>query len=111
MTRLTTAPGRHGSSDSSQGPSILNELLTRLERRRDEIRERIGRYPTPIPACDVDFNHLLEERTGVFEDLARLATLKARDSHARDDQAVEEFIASCTTLSDDDRRALRALLK
>jgi len=97
--------------DSSHAESVWDEIRIRLERRRDEILERIGHYPTPIPACDVDFNRLLEERACVFDELDRLATLKARDSHGRDDHVIAEFIASCVSLSDDNRRALRALLK
>jgi len=36
-------------------PAALRESLARLEA---EIRA----YPTPIPRCDAQFNHLLEER-------------------------------------------------
>ncbi|MGW8184421.1 MAG: hypothetical protein ACWGMT_10740, partial [Burkholderiales bacterium] len=57
------------SPDSSRPESIWDEIRIRLKRRRDEILERIGGYPTPIPACDVDFNRLLEERARVFEEL------------------------------------------
>jgi len=96
---------------SSHAESAWDEIRIRLERKRDEILERIGHYPTPIPACDVDFNRLLEERARVFEELDRLATLKARDSRGRDDHIIEEFIASCTSLSDDDRHALQTLLR
>ena len=36
-------------------PAALRETLARLDA---EIRS----YPTPIPRCDAQFNHLLEER-------------------------------------------------
>ena len=45
-----------------------------LERERDGIFEEIRRYPTPIPACDLQFNHLLGERARVARALAQLET-------------------------------------
>jgi hypothetical protein len=39
-------------------PAALRETLARLDA---EIRA----YPTPIPRCDAQFNHLMEERDRV----------------------------------------------
>jgi len=108
--KVATPQKTRGQPESSCPEFVWDEIRTRLERRRDEILERIGSYPTPIPACDVDFNRLLEERARVFEELDRLATLKRRESHGRNSNVIQEFIASCTSLSEDDRHALRALL-
>ena len=107
---VTTPTKARAKSESTPAESVWDEIRIRLERRRDEILERIGGYPTPIPACDVDFNGLLEERARVFEELDRLPTLKRRDSRSRDSNVIQEFLASCTSLSEDDRHALRALL-
>ena len=42
-----------------------------LERERDAIFERIRNYPSPITACDEQFNYLLEERDRIGRELAR----------------------------------------
>ncbi len=109
--KATTTSSADTHGEAARETSAWDEVRFRFEHRRDEILERIGGYPTPIPACDVDFNRMLEERARVFEELDRLATLRERDSDGRDNPVVAEFIASCTSLSEDDRRALRALLK
>jgi hypothetical protein len=52
-------------------------LLTRLEfleKERQRIHEEIRGYPRPIPACDVQFNALLEERNAICAELASLKT-------------------------------------
>ena len=45
---------------------------TVLERERLRVQEAILSYPAPIPACDVYFNDLLEQRARIGEQLARL---------------------------------------
>lgn len=43
-----------------------------LERERLRVQAEIVNYPMPIPACDVYFNGLLEQRASVCEQLAML---------------------------------------
>ena len=43
-----------------------------LERRKHEIDEEIRHYPAPIPACDAQFNRLLELRRVLPQELNRL---------------------------------------
>ena len=47
-------------------------LRRQLERLMREVREEIRAYPAPIPACDAQFNRLLELRRLLPEELARL---------------------------------------
>ncbi len=110
MTVRTPTKAR-GKPAPSRPESVWEEIRTRLERRRDEILERIGSYPAPIPACDVDFNRLLEERARVFEELDRLKTLCLSEKSGRDHRVIGEFVDSSASLSEDDRRALSALRK
>jgi len=107
---VTTPNKARTKSGATPAESVWDEIRLRLERTRDEILERIGSYPTPIPACDVDFNRLLEERARVFEELDRLKTLSLADKLRRDDHVIREFVVSCASLSEDDCHALRALL-
>jgi hypothetical protein len=54
-------------------------LRDALEQERMRIQAEIRSYPMPIPACDVCFNDLLEQRARVGAELARVdELLKAR---------------------------------
>ena len=57
--------------DTSQGAD-RRHLLEEEKRRLDaEIRE----YPTPIPRCDAQFNHLFDRRAEIVRELERLEPL------------------------------------
>ena len=45
----------------------------RLEAERKRIQAEISAYPAPIAGCDEQFNYLLERRSQVRRELARLA--------------------------------------
>ena len=51
-------------------PAALRDTLAKLEA---EIRA----YPTPIPRCDAQFNHLMEERDRIRALLEELAAREA----------------------------------
>jgi hypothetical protein len=51
-------------------PAALRQALARIDA---EIRA----YPTPIPRCDAQFNHLLEERDRIRALLEEAATREA----------------------------------
>jgi hypothetical protein len=65
-------------------------ITAQLESERDRIIAEIGRYPTPITACDAHFNQLLVERAQIFAELNRLQKISMR----RDADALDEFIRS-----------------
>jgi hypothetical protein len=53
--------------------STANLRWAELEQERLRLQAEINQYPAPIPACDVYFNDLLERRSRVCDELARLA--------------------------------------
>lgn len=55
----------------------LPETREALEGARLRIQREIVSYPMPIPACDVYFNDLLEQRSRIC---ARLSALEASDA-------------------------------
>ncbi len=61
----------------------------RLEALKETVAEEIRSYPPPIPACDAQFNRLLELRRLLPWELARL-DLAASDRSI----AIEDFIRS-----------------
>ena len=50
--------------------ALAFELKAWLDATRTEITREIRAYPTPIPRCDAQFNHLVEQRDA----LSRLLT-------------------------------------
>jgi hypothetical protein len=66
-----------------------------LENKKRQIYEEVRNYPRPIPACDQQFNYLLEERARVEQELGRLEEACAESRTSADPlQRVEEFIRS-----------------
>jgi hypothetical protein len=51
------------------------QLQIQLEAEKWRVMEEIANYPPPIPACDVQFNFLLEERARITRELNRLQAL------------------------------------
>ncbi len=66
-----------------------HSLQLHLEALKETVAEEIRRYPPPIPACDAQFNRLLELRRLLPRELARL-DLAANDKSA----TIEDFIRS-----------------
>lgn len=73
-----------------------NEVRAALEARRNALNEEIAGYPAPVPGCDAQFNHLLEERARIAKELGRLDGAKGRSS---DQTAVLDFVESCPFLT------------
>ena len=53
--------------------AATHELVrARLEAEKRRLDDEIRNYPTPIPRCDAQFNHLYERRQQVTQELERL---------------------------------------
>lgn len=85
--------------------SACDALQALLEARRDRICAELGEHPRPVAACDVHFNRLLEERTGVCRALDALEALRGAPL-AR----VEDYLRSCAWLDEEARRRVQGLL-
>ena len=57
---------------------VLESRRAELEQERLAIQAEITAYPMPIAACDVFFNDLLERRSRVCEELARIGRTRRR---------------------------------
>lgn len=75
--------------------SIWQEIRGHLETKKRQIADEILHYPPPIPACDAQFNYLLEERTRISQEIDRLDTL-ARECLTTPNLIllVDEFLSS-----------------
>ncbi len=105
---------RSATADTAADPvmAVCEAIRGRIEDRRDQVCREIGEYPTPIPACDVHFNRLLEERRKVFEDLDRLGDISggARASEI-DVAAIDALIVASTAIPEKEKPALRRALQ
>ncbi len=56
----------------------------------NRITDEILHYPPPIPACDVQFNHLLAQRSQIHQELNRLKEIVAQSEDQSDE--LQEFV-------------------
>jgi hypothetical protein len=82
-----------------------------LESQRVRVHGEISRYPMPIPACDAHFNHLLEERARIGDEIDRARTA-ANLSDTADDPVknIEAFIQTSKCLDEKAKRELQLLV-
>jgi hypothetical protein len=76
-------------------------LGRRLEEEKRAIAAEIETYPRPIAGCDAQFNHLLERRRALWEELSRLEAARAGRAISP-----EDFLQSSTCLDRDSKRAV-----
>ncbi len=91
--------------------SVWQIIREELDATRHQIHEAVLNYPPPIPACDQHFNYLLEQRTGVAQELRRQKALaeESLTSHAPA-KALGEFVASAIYISDATKQNIRSYL-
>jgi hypothetical protein len=66
--------------DTDRIDGLSRELQRWLTRVRETLAAEIRSYPTPIPRCDAQFNHLVEQRARLSRLLSDLdAALDRRD--------------------------------
>jgi hypothetical protein len=85
----------------------LREVRDHLREMRHRLDEEIRHYPTPIPRCDAQFNHLFEQRARLNRALERI---DASTGRAESIEVIEEFVRSPAYLDEPAETALRARL-
>ncbi len=73
--------------------SDWDALRARLEQTQEAVAAEIRTYPPPIPACDAQYNHLLERREALSAALARLDAARKDGS-----STLESFLAGLPDL-------------
>jgi len=82
-----------------------------LEKEMRRLNEEIRNYPAPIPACDAQFNYLLEEREALSSGLVRVREFMKEDSDAEDARRfIDAFLSVSTYVGDSVKREIRALI-
>jgi glutathione S-transferase len=83
------------------------ELRSALEAERDRVRQEILEYPAPIPACDAQYNHLLDARRRVARELGRMEERGTPASLDECRRFLDELAAEESLLDETTERALR----
>lgn len=85
--------------------SLAVEITGHLRELKARLAEEIRGYPTPIPRCDAQFNHL-------YEQLGRLSRdLDAIEGERSERAVAEAFLASKPYTDDPSERDFRARVK
>jgi hypothetical protein len=91
--------------------ALRDRIRAVLEGERRQVHEEIRAYPTPIPRCDQQFNHLIERRELLAAELARLDATAGAGAPVPDGGAsLDAFISSSACLAPDFKLQLQALL-
>lgn len=85
--------------------TLQREIAEHLRGVRQRLAEEIRAYPTPIPRCDAQFNHLYEQQGRLARDLDRLEA----DGPTR--ESIERFIGSAPYGDDASERDFRSRMK
>ena len=98
--------------DSVKLESMWNEIKVHLVDRRRALAAEIRDYPTPIPRCDAQFNHLYEQQARLAQELDRIGALAGKNPKREDCvELIERFIASAPYTDDGAERSLRSRMK
>lgn len=85
--------------------TLASEIVGHLRAVRQRLAEEIRTYPTPIPRCDAQFNHLYEQQGRLARDLDGIE----REKPAR--ALIERFVASAPYTDDPSERDFRSRMK
>lgn len=112
---MASAKSQHSSNGETALEvltSLWKEIRDHLATRKQLIDEEIRSYPTPIPRCDAQFNHLYEQRARLFGELNRMDALAEKSLAPRDYlELIEEFLSSAPYTDDEAEQAIRSRLK
>jgi len=95
MNDASTAnePGHTAEVDALE--ELLLEVRDHLRGIQRSVNDEIRDYPTPIPRCDAQFNHLFEQRARLQRAFERIDASAGRPaSRAERIGLLEEFAAS-----------------
>ena len=81
---------------------LQREIAAHLRGVRERLAAEIRTYPTPIPRCDAQFNHLYEQQGRLARELDRIEATR---------ESIERFIASAPYTDDPAERDFRARVR
>ena len=84
--------------DEEQNIELLKSMCRAIEAHlrgaKERLNDEIRSYPTPIPRCDAQFNHLYERRGRISADLEQIAALcKGNASREEYVELIRQYLA------------------
>lgn len=93
----------------STGFKELTAFKSQLEKVKSQINKEIGNYPPPIPACDAQFNYLLEKRSNISRTLKQVDTLLTKcGTEIIEIDTIEELVNMSNEIDDGMAERLKA---
>jgi hypothetical protein len=91
--------------------AIWQQIHQHLEAKKERIVEEIGSYPHPIPACDAQFNGLLEDRAAILQELWEVkGILKQSHNVGEHIELLNAFMLSSRYLGSEMEEEIRQLM-
>lgn len=107
MTTISQSAARV-SAERGQLEALCVELRDHLAGVKRSVDAEIRTYPTPIPRCDAQFNHLYDERSRLQRFLVRINAVVGGGASARElVDALAEFAAAPAFSEHRDEQRLR----
>lgn len=75
------------ATDCTPTPDICSQVEASLWRERERIYAEIHAYPPPIPACDAQFNYLIEKRATVTQELSKVRAISTLPANPEQEAA------------------------
>jgi len=92
-------------AERSDIATLAGAVVEHLRAMRERLAGEIRTYPTPIPRCDAQFNHLYEQQGRLARDLDGIE--REKPSRA----LIERFIASAPYTDDLSEREFRSRIR
>ena len=109
---VTSGTKRETAPDSAKLESMRNEIRLHLKDLRRTLAAEIRNYPTPIPRCDAQFNHLCEQQARLARDLDQIGAPAGKSPKRADAiELIRRFVASAPYTDDPAERQLRTRLE
>jgi hypothetical protein len=90
---------------------VWRKIRVHLENEQRRVYEEIKQYPRPIPACDAQFNYLLEQRAGLAREVEQVDEVSKESLGARDPRKyVDEFLRSSKYIDEEAKQRIRSSL-
>lgn len=92
----------NGTSGDERIQATWSRIASCLEKQKSQLYEAIRNYPTPITACDQQFNYLLQQQAAISSALRRIE--EAVENAKTDEvfRTIDEFL--CSSVLDDEMK-------
>jgi hypothetical protein len=112
MSERTIDGPAENVSPESVARSIWERIRVCIENERHVIYEEIRNYPRPIPACDQQFNYLLDERARVNRELNQIdEACEDRLTSGNTMEWIEDLLNSSKFLKDEAIQEIRSYVR